>query len=153
MKKLLVAGLVSVAACGVWAQGSDLEYNVGVGLGTEIFRGQDGLVQQVLAATTNGSFGNQTFAISSGTLGARQAETLVQNKQLREFVAQNMDNLARDIASGRGETLNAVSDLMAVPTVARDAYHRKLQSSFDRIYSSETVTSNDVVQRLVELRS
>ena len=39
--------------------------NCGCGLGTMIFDGNDGLISQIAAATTNGSFGNQTFGISS----------------------------------------------------------------------------------------
>jgi len=38
--------------------------NVGCGLGSTIFEGESGLVKQVLAVTTNGTSGNQTFGIS-----------------------------------------------------------------------------------------
>ena len=37
--------------------------NVGsCGLGSKVFEGQKGVAPQVLAVTTNGTFGNQTFA-------------------------------------------------------------------------------------------
>ena len=59
--------LLATLACASLSAGN-LESNVGVGVGTMIFKGKDGLCSQVCAATTNGIFMNQTFAISSGTL-------------------------------------------------------------------------------------
>lgn len=146
MKRTLVAALVAV---GIGAVNADqLRDNVGIGLGTMIFEGQTGLVQQVLAATTNGSCGNQTFAISSGTLGAQQPASIVQNRELREFVAGNMQSLARDIAIGRGESLDTLAELMEVSTGERDAFAHKLQANFSRIYPKPTVTDLDVLRNL-----
>ncbi len=152
MKKLLALSAISMFAVGVAGAG-ELRDNVGAGLGSMIFEGQSGLIQQVLAATTNGSCGNQTFAISSGTLGAKQATTLVQNEQLRRFVADNMDNLARDMAIGRGESLDTLTELMGIPAAGRAAFEQKLQANFGRIYSSPTVTHLDVIQTLASLES
>ena len=140
-------GMVAMAADG------DLEHNVGQGLGTIIFEGQDGLVQQVLAATTNGSFGNQTFAISSGTLGARQADTIVKNETINRFVAENMDNLTRDIAVGKGESLSTLAVLMEVPEAERAEFGTDLRRNFDRIYTHDGVTSTDVVNAIAKLRA
>src|SRR5271170_5520755 len=47
----------------------------GCGLGAMMFQGKDGVVMHVLAATFNSSSGNQTFAMSSGTLGCEDAAT------------------------------------------------------------------------------
>lgn len=43
--------------------------STGCGLGSMAWRGQRGIGPQVLAATTNGSFGTQTFGITFGTSG------------------------------------------------------------------------------------
>jgi len=40
--------------------------NTGYGLGFIVFEGQEGLVSQVCAATTNGTLANHTFGIISG---------------------------------------------------------------------------------------
>ena len=49
------------------------ENNIGsCGWGAKLFDGQQGVAPQVLGATTNGTFGNQTFAITSGTSGCTQ---------------------------------------------------------------------------------
>ncbi|OGV74006.1 MAG: hypothetical protein A3K19_22645 [Lentisphaerae bacterium RIFOXYB12_FULL_65_16] len=149
MKKLLA--VLGVMAIGGGVMADELQDNVGIGFGTMIFQGQTGLVQQVLAATTNSFLGNQTFAISSGTLDAKKPDSLVENKALREFVAGNMDNLAKDIAMGRGETLDTVTELMAVPEGKRAEFHKNLQANFSNIYSSESVTHLDVLNNLEQI--
>lgn len=153
--KTLLTVMLSVACLGLAARAAegDLEHNVGQGLGTLIFQGQNGLIQQVLAATTNGFCGNQTFAITSGTLGARQADSLVMNEAVNRFVAENMDNLARDIAVGKGETLATLTTLVGVPEDQRGTFSADLRANFDRIYGSPDVTSTDVVKVIAELRS
>ena len=151
MKKLIGTAML-VAVCGL-AYADELQDNVGIGFGTMIFQGQTGLVQQVLAATTNGSFGNQTFAISSGTLGAQKPYSIVKNETLRKFVAGNMDNLARDMATGQGETLDTLADLMAVPAAKRGAFRNKLQANFTKIYTSPDVTHLEVLRNLEKVNS
>jgi len=78
--------------------------NTGCGLGSMVFEGQNGLMSQTAAATTNGIFGNQTFGITSGTLNCERYKDFAYNEKVDTFVAQNMDNLARDIARGQGST-------------------------------------------------
>ena len=75
--------------------------NTGCGLGSMVFEGQNGLMSQTAAATTNGIFGNQTFGITSGTLNCERYKDFAYNEKVDTFVAQNMDNLARDIARGQ----------------------------------------------------
>src|SRR5512139_1907858 len=50
--------------------------NTGCGLGYMIFKGQEGLASQTCAATTNGTFGNQTFGITTGTSECDQYKQL-----------------------------------------------------------------------------
>ena len=152
MKKFLALSALALTSAGAaWA--GDPRDNTGVGLGTLIFEGQSGLVQQVLAATTNGSFGNQTFAISSGTSGAKQPSSIVKNEELRQFVTGNMDNLARDMATGRGETLDTLAELMNVPAAERSAFNQKLQANFGKVYTSAAVTNTEVIENLAKLQS
>ena len=68
MKKLLltIAAVATSAALSVNAQAAD---STGCGLGSLAWRGQKGPIPQLFAVTTNGTFGNQTFGISSGTSG------------------------------------------------------------------------------------
>ena len=142
MKKI-IASLLIIAAPLAYA---DLQSNVGVGIGTIIFEGHEGLISQVCAATTNGTYGNQTFAITSGTLGAEQPTELWASKQLNDFVAENMNSLAQNIAQGQGESLEAICSILAVEDT--DAFNSKLQENFGDIYTSDEITHQDVISNM-----
>jgi hypothetical protein len=122
--------------------------NTGCGLGTLIMKGNEGLLFQVLAVTTNGTFGNQTFGITSGTLDCDKPAKFASNEKINTFVADNMDSLANDIARGQGEYLNTLAVLMEVPEGTRADFYSKLQSNFSRIYPSTSITSVDVVKNI-----
>jgi hypothetical protein len=150
MKKLLLPVAALVAAAGLHAA-DDLRQNVGIGVGTMIFEGQSGLLSQICAATTNGCFGNQTFAITTGTLGARPWTGIVSNGEVQGFVRDNMDRLARDMAAGQGEAIDTLAELIAVPAAERATFAQKLQANFGVIYASPTVTSTEVVENLAKV--
>ena len=90
---------------------ADRNMNTGCGLGSMVFKSQNSVLQQILAATTNGTSGNQTFGITSGTSNCDQPSNWVQNERLNRFVAENMDSLAGDIAQGQGEYLSTLATL------------------------------------------
>ena len=108
---------------------------------------------QVCAATTNGSFGNQTFGITSGTLECEKPATFASNEKLNTFVAENMDNLARDIARGDGEYLSTLAVLLDIPVQERPVLYTRLQANFSTIYTSSGVTHLDVLRNLETLLS
>ncbi|MDY6935094.1 MAG: DUF3015 family protein [Spirochaetota bacterium] len=122
--------------------------NVGCGIGTMIFEKQDGLISQLCATTTNGICGNQTFGITSGTLECEKAPGIASNERLNIFVADNMDNLAKDIAKGNGEYLNTLAVLMEVSEGDRTHFYNKLQSNFSNIYTSDKVTNTQVLNNI-----
>ena len=149
MKKLVLAlvlvSFIAVPATLSFAANKD---NTGCGLGYIIMQGNDGLLYQVLAVTTNGTFGNQTFGISSGTLECEKPGKFASKEQLNKYVAENMDNLANDIARGQGEYLNTLAVLMEVPEGSRAEFYAKLQGNFSEIYPSTNVTSVDVLTNI-----
>ena len=151
MKKhlFLAAAITLVAAGTAFAAGG----NTGCGLGVLIFHPtqESSTVIQILAVTTNGTLGNQTFGISSGTSECDQPKKFVRNERLNEFVHANLDELARDIAAGQGETLDPVAELMNVPAAGRDAFNRTLQAHFSEIFPSPGVEYAQVVDSILRV--
>ncbi len=94
------------------------------------------------------SFGNQTFGITSGTSDCQQPKNFVSNDKASEFMAANMDNLAKDIAQGRGETLDAFAELLGVPTEKRPEFYSLLQSGFAKIFTSPNVKMASVMDNI-----
>jgi hypothetical protein len=128
--------------------------NTGCGLGTLLWKhnADESILSQSLQATTNGTSGNQTFGITTGTLECDQPVKVAANDRLNEFVLANMDSLAKDIARGEGETLEAFAELMGVPAVERPQFYAKLQDSFASIFTNEKVTMASVVDNSAAVR-
>jgi hypothetical protein len=149
MKRLMVAFiLVSFFVLPASVCFAVNQKNTGCGLGSIVMQGNDGLVFQVLAATTNGTSGNQTFGMTSGTSNCEKPNRFVSIERINTYVADNMDNLANDIAKGNGEYLNTLAVLMDVPENSRAGFYSKLQNNFSRIYPSTDISSTDVVKNI-----
>ncbi len=103
---------------------------------------------QVVATFLNGICANQTFGITSGTLECTPAPSIASNQRIRTYVTANMDQLAVDIAVGQGSTLNALADLMEVPQSDRSALFTKMQSNFDRIFTTADLSADTLVLNL-----
>jgi hypothetical protein len=151
MKKLLLAITLTVLSAGTAFAAGDAHRNTGCGLGTMLWEGKaDGsILFQVLQATTNGSTGTQTFGISSGTSDCQQPSKVVKNEKLNEFVRANMENLAKDIAMGKGETLDTFAEMLGVAPAQSAAFNAKLQANFDRIFTSDQVVMAEVIDNAI----
>ena len=152
MKKVLVSavifGMMSTGAA--FAAGSS-QNNTGCGLWSMLLgeAANDSVVLQVLAVTTNGTFANQTFGITSGTLDCKQPSKIVNNERLNDFVVANIDSLAKDIAMGSGESLDTMAELMGISASDRTAVYASLQANFSNIFTSERVEAADVVDNII----
>jgi hypothetical protein len=143
--KLIVTALLILSPLGVAMADTN---NVGCGVGTIIFNGQTGIAPQVLAATTNGIVGNQTFGISSGTLGCAK-DGVVQNPvAVSMFLDNNLDKLAHDMAAGQGETLDSLASLIGVDAGHKAAFFAVTKAHFAEIIPSEHAKTQDVVAAL-----
>jgi len=150
MKKVLLCAVLSTLAA-TPAFAASGKVNTGCGLGTLAWAGKadNSIISQASQATTNGSFGSQTFGISSGTSECGTPSKLVQNERLDHFVRANMDNLAKDIAQGHGESLDTFAELLQVPVDQRPAFNARLQQNFDKIFTSSTVELAAVIDNSV----
>ena len=132
MKKILLAALVSLPVTAFAAAN-----NVGsCGLGSKVFEGQNGIAPQVLAVTTNGTLGNQTFGITSGTLRCTQDGVVSSNWKTAMFIDGNKAQLARDAASGQGETLDALAALLKVDAADKAAFVSLAKARHAEIFAS-----------------
>lgn len=123
--------------------------NTGCGLGDQVIKNQDSVLMQIFAATTNGTSGNQTFGITSGTSGCAKPAKFVSNDKANEFVAANMDALALDMSNGQGEALTTLATLLNVSNP--ETFASVLQENFDKVYTSKNVTSAEVIDNIVAL--
>jgi hypothetical protein len=89
-----------------------------------------------------------TVGITAGSAECQKPKKFASSHQVNEFMAANMDNLARDIAQGRGETLDAFAELLRIPAEERPEFYLQLQSGFSRIYTSPDVQMSSVMDNI-----
>ncbi len=134
MKKLFTFVAVSMTCAAAFAQnglqGTGHYGSAGCGLGSMAFKDND-KISQVLAATTNGTFGTQTFGISTGTSNCTTNGTAKLEKETEMFVEVNYDVLQKEISQGKGETLTSFSSLLGCSDAS--AFGKGLQSNYKNI--------------------
>ena len=143
MKKIIAGVALSFASTMAFA-GTD----AGCGVGSMIFKGQSGIGPHVLAATTNGSFGNQTFGMTFGTLGCDTSKPVT---SMAMFMDNNFDKIARDVSRGQGENLDALAVILGIEEQDRAHFAALLQQNFATIFPSENVTSDQASDAVVSL--
>jgi Protein of unknown function (DUF3015) len=147
--KIILAALLTVASSVAMAAG---ENNVGsCGWGSKVFDGQSGVFPQVLATTTNGTSGNQTFGITFGTSGCTQDGMVKSNYKTAMFIDGNKDKLAQDMSKGNGETLVSLAKLIGVSESDKAAFFRTTKENFAQIYTAETATADQVAANLKQV--
>ncbi|MDH4225430.1 MAG: DUF3015 domain-containing protein [Deltaproteobacteria bacterium] len=125
IKKLIsILALIGLATTGSAMAGD----TSGCGLGKVVLDGKSGMIMNLLASTTNGTFGSQTFGITSGTSGCSADNVLMKEKEKEVFVAVNFDNLSKDMAMGQGQTLSAFASLMGCSV---GDFSRMTQAKYD----------------------
>ncbi|NBU21309.1 DUF3015 domain-containing protein [bacterium] len=148
MKKISLFGLLFVlASSSAWAK--DLNWTrpygmAGCGLGSKIMGKNSG---QIFAATTNGTFANQLFGITFGTLDCVDNPNTTVAARLDYFVSGNSIALASDIAKGGGETLASVSELMGCS--ASSNVGKVLKQNYKSIYPSQDVGPIQVTDSII----
>jgi hypothetical protein len=144
-KFVAVAAVAALFPAVAFAQAN----NIGsCGWGSKVFDGQSGVAPQVLGATTNGTSGNQTFAITSGTSGCTQDGAVRSNWKTAMFIDGNKERLARDMSIGGGEALDSLAHLLGVDSADRDAFNRIARDNMQRIFPSDKAGTEQIVSAL-----
>lgn len=134
---LVVAGMLAFSS-------SAFATNVGPGLGYILIGDKSGAGWDLLASFLNGIYWNQYFAITFGTSGYDKG--LVSMTETNQFVADNMDALAADIAKGEGEYIDTLSSMLNVSDSV--AFKATLQNNFDEIFTSADVSAEEVTNKI-----
>ena len=147
MKKIILATSILLASAASFAAAN----NVGCGLGTVVMGGQSGPAPQVLAVTTNGTSGSQTFGISSGTSGCSQDGVVPANKIAMSFIEGNQARLAREMAAGQGDTVAGLASVLQVADADAAAFSQTLKNNYGKIFVRADMTGVDVLSNIKQV--
>lgn len=153
MKKqgiLVLAGLLIGLQSGTaFAVNPDNGPGCGLGkLAWSDYKTPKNIAPQVMMATTNGTFGSQTFGISFGTSGCTNDGKVMAGQQTNVFVASTFDTLSEDMARGGGEHLAALATLMGVPVEQQPAFFAMTQQQYQMLVQAGETSSVAVVKAL-----
>lgn len=123
----------------------------GCGFGSQLID-PDG--NQVFASTTNGTLGNQSFAITSGTSNCLEPSKAAALSAQQRFMADNYSILSKEMAQGDGETLKAFSSTFGCKKEIFNDFAAKMQSSYSKIFIAPgSMAALDVVQSEIKNNS
>jgi hypothetical protein len=107
----------------------------GCGLGSLIIESND--IMQVTAATSNGTSGNQTFGITTGTSNCTK-DGVVNNDKVQEvFVHLNYNSLEKEMAVGKGEKLSALASLVGCSKNV-NGFSNFAKANYSKLFSSKS---------------
>lgn len=103
---------------------------------------------QILMATTNGSFGTQTFGISTGTLGCSDDGRWWAEHKTTMFADLNSDSLAQEMAQGGGEHLVSLATLLGIPQDQHASFFRMTQERYASLTNAGELSSVAMIKAL-----
>jgi hypothetical protein len=119
------------------------------GWGNMLMDGQSGLGAHIIASITNGSTGNATFGMTTGTNGCSANGTLTYGG--KSLVGAVMDEFGEDVARGDGEALTAVAVSMGISESDRPLFKSVMHQNFTTLFPSQDVTADQVTSSIVEI--
>ena len=155
MKKLVMLS-VAVLFLGTQlglAMAANPDTGPGCGLGKLAwgdYKNQKNIAPQVLMATTNGTFGSQTFGISSGTSGCTNDGKIMSESKTIMFAEMNFENLSQEMAQGQGEHLASMATLMGVPADHQAEFFAMTQERYTSLVKAGEASPVAMVKALNE---
>lgn len=150
MRRAVLLGLIGLLPAAAEAQKFGM---AGCGLGSLIFSGS-GKGSQILASTTNGTAGSQTFGITSGTSNCTTEGTVTSEREQEVYAEVNLASLSQEMASGGGEYLAGMATLLGCERNIQPIFFDVAQASYERIFPSEKTSSTEMLQALkLEMRA
>ena len=117
------------------------------GWGNMLLEGQSGVGPHLLATITNGTSGNKTFGMTSGTNGCSTDGSLTYGGS--SMISSIMDEFSEDVARGHGEALDAVAVMMGVEKADRSHFAQTVHKNFGTLFPHDKVTAKEVTDSLL----
>jgi hypothetical protein len=151
-KKVLVLSIALLfgAQAGL-AMAANPDTGPGCGLGKlawSDYKAQKEIAPQVLMATTNGTFGSQTFGISTGTSGCTNDGKIMSEHKTTVFASLNFEALSAEMAQGQGEHLASLATLMGVPAERHAAFFAMTQERYTSLVQAGEASPVALVKSL-----
>ena len=150
-KLFVVLGAVVVVFQAGLAMAANPDTGPGCGLGKLAwadFKNQKNIAPQVMMATTNGTFGSNTFGISSGTSGCTNDGQVWADQKTTMFALMNFENLPQEMAQGKGEHLASLASLMGIPDEQHAAFFALTQERYTALVQAGETSSVALVKAL-----
>jgi hypothetical protein len=148
MRKLAMCGTILAVSVGASVARAEVYGMAGCGLGSLVFKENN--MTQILAATTNGTFANQTFGITSGTSNCVSGGVVKAEREQAAFAEVNFQDLKRNMATGGGEFLTSFATLLGCDDAAKPVLAKMTQTKYESILPSEKTTP---IQMLVGVKT
>ncbi len=125
------------------------EYGMaGCGLGSLLFGTDNSKGMQILAATTNGTIGSQTFGITSGTLNCTSGGVVALQREQAAFAEVNFQDLKRNMATGGGEFVASFATLLGCDDQGKQAFAQMGQDRYEVIFASAKTTPMEMLSNV-----
>ncbi|MDX1959774.1 MAG: DUF3015 family protein [Leptospiraceae bacterium] len=103
----------------------------GCGLGSLVITAND--ITQIFAATTNATAYSQFFGITTGTSNCTKDGIVTNEKQQEVFVHLNFQTLEKEMATGKGEKLNALATLVGCSKNIK-GFNQMAKSNYNKLF-------------------
>lgn len=146
MKKIIAGMALLAASTSAFAEAPG---GPNCGWGNMLFEGQSGIAPHFLATTTNGTSGNATFGMTSGTNGCSTDGKLTYGG--KKMISGIFEEFTADVAAGQGDALTAVAVAYGVSVEDRAAFASLAHQNFAVLYPNSEVTADQVAASLETL--
>lgn len=148
MKRILLGTVLAAASINAFAAAPG---GPSCGWGNMLFEGQSGLPSHLVASITNGTSGNATFGMTSGTNGCDTDGQLTYAGKPLLVLGSIMNELSEDVARGEGEALTTYAVVLGVQPEDRAHFNAVTHAHFNDIFTSADVTAEQVHEATLNL--
>lgn len=146
MKKIIIGFALLAASSSTFAEAPG---GPGCGWGNMLFDGQSGIGPHFIASITNGTSGNATFGMTTGTNGCTVDGTLSYGGA--SLIGSIMNEFSEDVARGNGEAMNAIAVMYGIEKTDRATFATVMHENFTTLFPSENVTAEEVMASMNEV--